>query len=275
MKRLTDPGYWDGVHKSAGGGTPAKAGLARRIFGAGIHDRTLCYAEHLVWDVYYPRILGDGRGRSAIEVGSAPGHHLVGLHRRFGFDVHGVELSDDGVVLNRRVFREAGLDEARIMQADFFSDDFQRAHAGRFDVVISRGFIEHFTDMEAVMRAHLSILRTGGVLVISMPNLKGLNLGMAGFFHKETIPLHNLSIMSPEAFGKLFDGRGLVTSFCGLYGIFDFGLFNAGLPGRRRLLNACRILQRALNLLFRLVARPGWLEGRWHSPYFLFIGRKA
>jgi 2-polyprenyl-3-methyl-5-hydroxy-6-metoxy-1,4-benzoquinol methylase len=70
-------------------------------------------------------------GAKVVEVGSAPGEHLVRLKQRFGLTP-----------------REA------------------------FDVVLSGGFIEHFTDVAAIVQKHLQLLKPGGRLVVMIPNLK-------------------------------------------------------------------------------------------------------
>ena len=275
MQRLTKSEYWDGVHRgTSAADAPAVRKWERRL-GKRLYSLTLGYAEHLIWDVYYPKLLENCAGKTAIEIGSAPGHHLVALHRQFGCDVFGVEYSPDGAAMNRQVFSNANINPAHVMQADFFSADFQRDNAQRFDVVLSRGFIEHFTNVDEVILAHVAILKPGGLLIVSIPNVRGLNFHLARFFHVETIALHNLDIMRPAAFRNLFEGCGLKQEFCGLFGIFDFGLFNARLPGRQKILNVCMKFQRLLNPLLRLLSRPGWWENRWTSPYMIYAGRKT
>jgi 2-polyprenyl-3-methyl-5-hydroxy-6-metoxy-1,4-benzoquinol methylase len=41
--------------------------------------------------------------------------------------------------------------------------------------LVSWGLIEHFTDTESVISAHVNLLKPGGILIVSIPNLRGFN----------------------------------------------------------------------------------------------------
>ena len=98
--------------------------------------------------------LEDGRrpaasaDRHAIGVaGDDPGAtKLVGeIIDRFGYDPYGVEYTDQGVEVNRRVFSRRGLDPAHVIHADFLSREFQDCYRGAFDVVCSPGTVVLFS----------------------------------------------------------------------------------------------------------------------------------
>lgn len=67
------------------------------------------------------------------------------------------EYSPVGAKLNRENFKDWGLNPEHVIESDFFADDFQSAYRAQFDVVISRGFIEHFTSLQPVIDAHRRI----------------------------------------------------------------------------------------------------------------------
>ena len=161
-------------------------------------------------------------GLKVLEVGSAPGEHLVRLNKQYGFIPYGIEYSESGNELNREIFASNNIDPDNVIYADFFSDEVHERYKGAFDIVISRGFIEHFTDVRSVIEKHNNLLAEGGyLLIISIPNLNGVNYALGRFFHKELIPLHNLSIMRKQEFIELFDNQGLSTLFCDLLGTFN------------------------------------------------------
>lgn len=107
---------------------------------------TRSYHDYLLLEFVYPRILPDLRGRRLIEIGSAPGRHLAALSQRLGVEPFGVEHTAAGAALNRTVFERHGLAPGNVLEADFFSREFQEEHRQVFDVVLSRGFLEHFSD---------------------------------------------------------------------------------------------------------------------------------
>ena len=74
----------------------------------------------------------------------------------------------------------------------------------------------------------------------------------------------------------LFAGCGpLKTLFCGYYGTFDFGLFNAPEGTlRQRALSLAMGVQRLLNAVFRVALGRRGLESRLFSPYLIYIGVK-
>jgi SAM-dependent methyltransferase len=233
------------------------------------------YRDYLLWDVTYPQFLVAGKGAKVLEVGSAPGHHLIRLRDVFGFEPYGVEYSPSGAELNRKLFHLHGISSDNVIQGDFFSPQFQGKYESHFDVVVSHGFIEHFTDVDGVVAKHLNVLAPGGRLVVTIPNLRGINYWLAWVFRKELIPLHNLSIMQQDQFCRLFKRHDLAPLLCGYYGTFSFGIFNAGPESTTRyLLIACDKVQRLLNAGFRLLFGARGAESRYFSPYLIFVGVK-
>lgn len=285
--RLTEVGYWDGVHAAedrawAGPAVPApEVGPAgwkarvRRWLGPRLLEAMGGYDDHLLWDVILPPHLAGRAGARAVEVGSAPGEFVTRLKDRFGLDPYGIEYSPRGAELNRRVFAAHGVDPGHVIEVDFFDPELQARHGESFDVVLSRGFIEHFTDVAGVVQRHLDLLRPGGLLVVVIPNLRGLNLALSWLFHREVVAMHNLEIMDRASFLALFDRRQVTPLFCDYFGTFSFYLFNAreGSP-LRFLLALCMKVQPLLNAAFRMGLRGRRAESAWLSPSLVFVGVK-
>jgi hypothetical protein len=142
-------------------------------------------------------------------------------------------------------------------------------------MVISRGFIEHFTDAKFIVEKHLNLLARGGLLVISIPNIRGLNYLLAQIFHKELIAIHNLNIMQKQQFKELFDQSQVTPIFCDYYGTFNFGLINARQNTfLESVLGMCTKLQMILNLAFRFLLGDRGAESSLFSPSMIFIGIK-
>jgi len=278
-RRLTEVGYWDGVHAAedmawSRTGTPVKARL-KKLLGPRLLASMRAYDDYLLWDVIFPPELGPRAGQRVVEIGSAPGEFVARLHERFGLDPYGIEYSHPGADLNRRLFAAAGLDPAHVIEADFFAPEIQERYRESFDVVLSRGFVEHFSDVDEVVGKHLNLLKPGGLLVVLIPNLRGVNLALSWLFHREVVAMHNLDIMTRERFGSLFSGARVDRVFCDYVGTFNFCLFNARPDSLMRLpLAACMKAQPLLNALFRLLFKDKGVESPWLSPNLLFIGTK-
>ncbi|HEX8455714.1 MAG TPA: methyltransferase domain-containing protein [Pyrinomonadaceae bacterium] len=291
MRRLSEKEYWDSVHVQEKEGwetkQPKDRGLAppsalkrlkermKALLGDRATNLMAGYEDHLIWNVVYEKYLAAEPGAKVLEVGSAPGEHLVQLSQKFGLEPYGVDYSESGVKLNKEIFRAHNLDPGNVIHADFFSDEFQEQYRESFDLVISRGFIEHFTDVEDTIRKHLNLLAKGGRLVVIIPNLRGLNYVLGMFFHKEVIAIHNLEIMRKDVFARLFENKRLRPLFCDYNGVFSFYLFNTKEHSpMRHALKAGFHAQLILNAAFHLMFKDRPVEHRWFSPSLIFIGIK-
>jgi len=280
MMPLADRRHWDSVYDS--GATflaPARPSrlknAVKRLLGPTVLEYMRDYRDYMLWDVAYRNFLVAKKGAKVLEVGSAPGHHLIRLRDVFGFEPYGVEYSPSGAEINRTLFRQHGIRGDNVIQGDFFSPEFQARYEGRFDVVVSHGFIEHFADVGGVVARHLNVLAPGGRLIVTIPNLRGINYLLTWIFRKELIPLHNLSIMRKDEFCRLFSRPNVATLLCGYYGTFSFGIFNVRSGStKRHLLMVCDKAQRLLNAAFRFLFGARGAESRFFSPYLIFIGVK-
>ena len=273
MARLTDEQFWNEGYET----TSRSLGRRMRRVLLGVARRVLSsntYSEYHLWRRMLPRYLSEAKGKRAIEIGSAPGDFLVRLFHTFGVIPYGVDYAETGVALNRKTFLANGLNPEQVIHADFFSDGFLDQFRHRFDIVISRGFIEHFSDPKEVVRRHAELLGPGGLLLINIPNVRGINLRLQSWLRPEVIPLHNLEIMDLKSFHSLFDVEGLESHFCGYQGMFDWCLFNVG---PNRFLQAVRMIgkgtQALLSPLLIAIFRNHPIEHRSVSPYLWFIGR--
>ena len=273
---LSDREYWDSVHAGRkGSGAPVYVRAAKKILGRSTVEMMRSYEDHLLWKVIYPAFLPSGEGIRAIEIGSAPGRHLVRMREELGCEVWGLEYSPKGAAVNREIFTRSGIDPGHVLEADLFDDGLAGRFGGQFDIVLSRGFIEHFSDPGKAIERHLRLLRPGGTLVVSIPNMRGANYLQALLFNRRLIPLHNREIMRMKNFEALFDPGRLEALFCSYYGTAKADLFiqRRSLPTRLAG-RAAEAAQAGMNLVFRLILRNRGLETSTFSPNLLFIGRK-
>jgi len=290
MSRLNEKTYWDSIHvreqeeveaaarpdQELAGNNPATLkSRIKKLLGKSVLERISNYDGYLLTQVILPRVLPDIAGTHFVEIGSAPGEFIVDFSKRYGCIPYGVEYSAVGVEVNRKVFQQSGFAPDNVIHTDFFSDDFANRYREHFDGVLSRGFIEHFEDVGPVIDRHLHVLKPGGYLIVSVPNLRGFNYFLSRFFDEGSIARHNLRIMTKKAYSSLFQRGDLQTLFCDYYGTFSLYLFTPG-PSqlKRTTLRFCRRLQPALNFSFRTLCQDKGLESSLFSPSLLYIGRK-
>jgi SAM-dependent methyltransferase len=242
--RLTRPEFWDRFW--GGVRLPALPDASRR------YER--CFLE--LFDRFFER----DPSRRVFEAGCAPGAWLSYFSRRYGYKAFGCDTSPRGVELTRENFRLLGVD------GEVFPCDFLDAPGdGTYDVVLSLGFIEHFTDPGPVLDKHVRLLKPGGTLVLEVPNLTALN---AWFVTKDLLSVHNQSLMNRRFFEEFGRSRGLETVYLEYLGGFEPDNLGPerGAIIRRAVLKVLRIL--------RALPGAGKLNSSAFSAFLIGIYRK-
>jgi SAM-dependent methyltransferase len=280
MSRLTGKDYWEKVYQESTGVQSEKLErmlFLKRLIGLHLMDLLSAYDDYLLWRVVFPRFLPcAATGRSVVEIGSAPGDFLVRFAKTFGAVPYGVEYTSQGALKNREAFAAAGYSQDNVIEADFLSDAFLSAYSGHFDIVVSRGFLEHFVDVRAVVERHVALLKNDGLLFILIPNLRGIYGKWTSRFNPDQMPLHNLELMRLENFRAVCDVPDLEVLRCGYFGTFSFWLFTAPPEARNanRFIRLLHLIQRVINLILRVVFGPRGCESATFSPNLILVARK-
>lgn len=270
MKKLAEKEYWDSIYKGVNNKEHGKFYKIKQH----LKELTRDYSNFVMWETLMPKFLPKNENLKIIEVGCAPGKYLINFNKKFGYEPYGIEYSEKGVEITKENFIKAGLNPENIIQRDFFDPNFESEYKEKFDLVFSRGFIEHYDDVKSVVEKHLNLVKSGGFVVISIPNLSGLNNLLARFFNIDSYRLHNTSIMRKDVFADLFDTKKIEKIYCDYVGIFSFGLFNTNSRWKIFLHKILITIQRPIDYLVRLFVSSNILKNQYLSPYLLFIGRK-
>ena len=259
---LTDRAYWERVHRAS----RPKADSWRRTFRLWL-NRGYDSHEHLVRTHILSKYLP--RAGRAIELGCAPGRNLLAFCARFGLEPFGVEYSEPGYQATLHEFQRQGVDSQGIIHGDFSEPVFRRRHRESYDVVFSRGLIEHFTDPETVVDYHVELLKPGGQLVISIPNLRAAAYyPVTSLLAPDVLAAHNLDIMRLPAFRSLFTTQPLRTHYCDYLGSFKLSfMFGSGSYLISR-------LQAGIDALMINTVGHRQLRNRHISPHLLYVGTK-
>lgn len=259
---LTDRAYWDRWHRARRPGTDSWRRRFRIWLNRGYDSHEHLVSTHILGK-YLPR------GGRVIELGCAPGRTLLALCARFGLEPFGVDYSEAGYSATLNEFQRQGVEPRGIAHGDFADPEFRRRHRESFDVVFSGGLIEHFTDPAAVVTFHVDLLKPGGQLVVSVPNLAGhMYYPVASVTMPDVLAAHNLNIMRLPAFKALFTNLPLHTQYCDYLGSLDLRfMFRPGSYLVSR-------LQMGLDAFMIHVAGHRQLRNRHTSPHLLYVGTK-
>ena len=108
-------------------------------------------------------------GSTILEVGCGASAWLPYFARELGLDVAGLDYSEIGVRLARENLRLHGV-TGRVVHGDVFHPPVDLR---TFDAVFSWGFVEHFEDVPAAVRAIARFGRPGATIITGAPNFAG------------------------------------------------------------------------------------------------------
>jgi SAM-dependent methyltransferase len=203
-----------------------------------------------------------GPGSTLLEIGGFPGSNAAYFTKFQGYDVTILDfLALDAPI--RSVERVNGLAEGAIksIEADLFS--FRPTQ--QFDVVLSRGFIEHFADTRAVLERHVDCLKDGGRLCVSLPNLRSLSGWFLKHFDRKTYDAHNILSMNIPFLREICERLGLTS-----VAVFYYGTPWVWIDHPEQIHLVVRILVALTN---RVITRLPW-KRRWLSPHIVILARK-
>ena len=114
------------------------------------------------------------RNLRVLDVGCGSGVHGAELTRILGHRVTGVDLSESSIESARHRMQAAFV--ADVTRPEDYPFD------SGFDVILFSDLLEHMQDPAAVLAAHLQLLKPGGHVLISLPNVAIWNVRFALLF---------------------------------------------------------------------------------------------
>ena len=213
-------------------------------------------------------------GAELLEVGCASSPWLPYFAREYPIRVCGLDYAPQGCATARESLRRAGV-EGEVVCADLFAPPDELL--SRFDVVVSFGVVEHFTNTAACIEAVSRLLKPGGWLLTEIPNLTG-GLGLIGRLVNPAV--HDMHVpLTPRELAAAHSSAGMQVEESRYFLAASLGLWHLnGLPDTRRN-RGIEAIRRGLVRLSYLV----WLyEGRIRplpatrllSPYVFCTSRK-
>jgi len=196
------------------------------------------------------------RSGTLLEIGSGAGLFLKAAERD-GWTVTGLEVMTAGVEFARTTL---GLD---VREVAFEDADLPTA---AYDVVALFEVIEHLSDPKDMLRRALTLLRPGGRVAISTPNISSLSHIALGRAWAILSPAEHLSYFNEKTLGALLRGAGYVNVRFDRHYAGD-GRFETMLPTHshapesRRTKAYTLLVDRLSPWLIRQVQRLGMADG--------------
>jgi SAM-dependent methyltransferase len=225
----------------------------------------------LITDVF-DRFLGSPRRLSILEIGGAPGQYAAYVHRRFGHSITILDSSPIGCEKTRENLDLLGL-PGQVFEGDMFDPP---PGLTQFDAVYSLGLIEHFDDVTKAVAAHLKFVAPGGLLLLGVPNLRGINGALMRRLAPSFLARHQLQAMDESTWDRFEPELQMERVFRAYLGGFEPGVFwrcESRRLGYRFLHQALWYLGKALGQKQTAFLRRA--NGRLWSAYLMGVYRSA
>lgn len=128
------------------------------------------YADRETYRVFLP-LMREKDGGSILELGCGDSYWLPFWGSSRVMQVAGLDYVASRVETAKQNLRAIGVD-SDLRCADI--KDLQTAWTGKFDVVYSRGVMEHFSDPVPILKTCSQYLAKDGLFVTTVPHLKGM-----------------------------------------------------------------------------------------------------
>ena len=199
--------------------------------------------------------------KTAIELGGFPGYYSIYLKKYqqldttlFDYYVH------DGLV--KELLAKNGLKDGdiKIIEADLFN----YTPAEKYDMVLSFGLIEHFSDTAAIIKTHLQFLKPGGALFITLPNFTGVNGWVQRKFDLDNYNKHYIDCMNPAFLADTCKALGLKNIES-----YYHGKFSTWLENRDQKSGLAKGLVKTIWLAGKVITKIIPVESKLLSPYIV------
>ena len=204
--------------------------------------------------------------KTAIELGGFPGYYAIFLKKYFDvkatlFDyyIHPLILED---VLKAN---ELNKNDVNVIEGDLFKYEPTQ----QYDLVLSAGLIEHFEDTKDIIARHISFLKPGGTLVITLPNFTGVNGWLQRRYDAANYSKHNIGSMNPQLLAGYCKALGLKNVDASYYGKFSVWLEN-----KAQQTGTVKVFVKLLWLTGKIATKLVPVESKGLSPYIVLTATK-
>ncbi len=181
------------------------------------HGRKPSIVENSPFSDIFNKYLVPDKNKTILEIGCADSIFLCYLAKKFGYQAYGIDYSE-AIIRTADLFKFNGLSEPKLYKEDLFSwrPDI------KFDVVCSFGFIEHFDDINQVIKKHAELVVSGGKLIITLPHFAHAQYFLHWLIDRENLKKHNTKVMNLDSIRKAIMRSGMKIEYLSYYKTFGF-----------------------------------------------------
>jgi SAM-dependent methyltransferase len=207
------------------------------------------------------KLIADKGVKTAIELGGFPGYYATYLKKYQHLDTTLFDYYIDEDIINR-LLEKNGLKpgDIHIIESDLFTYQTQQL----YDMVLSFGLIEHFSNTKDIISRHLQFLKPGGVLFITLPNFKGVNGWIQRKFDRSNYDKHYIESMNLQLLAQTCRELGLTEVES-----FYHGKFSVWLENRAEQNGLVKGLVKTIWLAGKMVTKILPIETKVFSPYIV------
>lgn len=158
-----------------------------------------------------------------VEVGCARSQVLPVLAKRLGMTVAGIDYSPNGCEQTRLILKREDV-TGEVYCCDIFT--IPEYLFGKFDIVISFGLIEHFSNTTEIVSALAKLLKPEGLIFTNIPNMRGTTGFAQKMLNRAVYDIH--VPLTPTQMGDAHEQAGLHVLKCNYFLSSNFGVVNLG-----------------------------------------------
>lgn len=201
-KKLTTQDYWETYYN--------------KNYGNKEHIVAVCSYYDSLWNLL---LNSNDSGKSIIEIGGFPGRYLAYLASKYNLVPTCLDYNSDSTQIEA-AFNVMGVTDYQILKKDFTTF----VSIEKYDFVISNGFIEHFNNFEHILDLHVSYLKYGGKMFVTIPNMRGYIKIYKYLVDYKNLKIHNLTCMRLGVFEKFADRHQLKIIKLTYFGGFPYNV---------------------------------------------------
>ncbi len=157
--------------------------------------------------------------KTILEIGGYPGRYLAYLSDKFSLVPTCLDYNSD-VSKIEECMKIFDVNDYKVLQTDIFNHQIEK----QYDIVISLGFVEHFSDYNQILDKHCEYLKPGGTLLIMIPNKRWLRKWYGYIVDYDNLKAHNLKCMNFKTFNDFAKRNNLKEIKLTYFGEFQYAV---------------------------------------------------
>lgn len=207
------------------------------------------------------KIITEKKAKTAIELGGFPGYYAIYLKKYKGLTTTLLDYFIHPQLVNQLLaVNDLQEGDIKIIEADLFA----YKPVEKYDMVLSFGLIEHFTDTKFIIGEHLKFLKPGGTLFITLPNFKSVNGWVQRNFDKDNYDKHNINSMDLHLLKSSCEALGLKEVQA-----YYHGKFSVWLENKSEQTAIAKLLMKTIWLTGKVFTKIVPVESKALSPYIV------